>query len=275
MGDGAGTVLSAAFGYASSLFSYFSPSRSPYYAMTVTCVVALCAVISFDNAAWVAAFIPIAIVLLFLSALTMKAGRFQFSKEEYNDQLKFARSLSVTTAIVCIVFLVLNESNPLGYGPVTGGPAPETCTGDNPCDLVLRWTITIVYFLCLVQIALFLAYAFVFGHFDELVKQQESAASPAGATGNVPSPARLPERNYVQIALIMSAFLAGSTYIVNRSDQTYEAEILILLLFGMLWAVCAFQVLLFVRRNFKLQVPIDIEPIQRAGTNVITIKQVA
>lgn len=284
MVEGIGGVISAAAGYASNLFAYFSPSRSPYYAMTVAAVVGLCWIFDVQRGAWIAAFVPICLVMLVLAALTMRTTRYLFNKFEYNDQLKFARSLAVTTALICMAVLVLNQNTLLGYplqnvdehGALVDG-AIAGCLQTKSCRPMGQWTNLIAYVLCLSQMLLFLAYAFLFVNFDERI-QTQGPPDPAAD----PRAVRLPERNYVQIALIMSAYLAGFTFISDHTNPKGFVvdgslnlfEICALTLLGMLWAVCAVQVMLFVARNFRLEIPPDVE-LLNPPSSVVAFKQVA
>lgn len=274
VGEGIGSVFSAAFGYVPTLFSYFNPSRSPYYAMTVACIVALCVLFFLGQSAWIAAYIPVSLVLVILAIVTLRAPRYLFSIDEYNDQLKFARSLAVTTAVVCIVFLVHSPRNPLGYGPIDGGATRSPgATNSDGGDPYLGPTILGIYLFCLAQILLFLAYMFVFANYKEAVR---SRANENGENQQDPAlqPPEIAERNYVQIALVMCAYLAGMTVVANRVEHTFTFEILTLLLFGSVWLACAVQVILFVARNFSLQPPHDIVlPLRPPAANVITFKQ--
>ena len=282
MVEGIGGVISAAAGYASNLFAYFSPSRSPYYAMTVAAVVGLCWIFAVERGAWIAAFVPICLVMIILAGLTMRTSRYLFNRSEYNDQLKFARSLAVTTALICMAVLVLSQNTMLGYAPqdisndsVQG--AMPGCDQTHTCYPLFQWTNLIAYVMCLAQMALFLAYAFLFANFDERI-QTLGATDPAAD----PRTVRLPERNYVQIALIMSAYLAGFTFITDHNPTkrfvirgSLDAfEIWTLSLLGILWVTCAVQVLLFVSRNFKLEIPPDVEALSPSST-VVAFKQAA
>lgn len=269
MGEGLGSIFSAAIGYAPTLFSYFNPSRSPYYAMSVACIVGLCVLFLFDQSSWIAAFVPLSVVLVTLAIATMRSPKILFTVDEYNDQLKYARSLAVTTAAICIVFIAHNPQNPLGYGSIMGGVVQGCAHG---CDSSLRWSILVVYLFCIAQILLFLAYAYVFASYQEITGSSEGLPKGAVAEARVVSPRE--ERNYVQVALIMCAYLAGMTWVTDRASKTFPFEILTVMLFGGVWIVCALHVLRFVYRNFSLAPPIDVVPLRPAPSNVITFKQV-
>jgi len=270
--EGVTQIATAVAGYASNLFAYFSPTRSPYYAMTVVAVVGLCWIFDADRGAWVAVFVPFSIIIITLAMMTMRSSRYLFSKIEYNDQLKFSRSLAVTTALICIVVLALNKFTMLGYPQLqTGGDAKLGCEQLKTCVPFLQWTNLIGYILCLAQISLFLAYAFLFVNFDEKIR------TLAESENKDPRVVRIPEKNYVQIALIMSAYLAGFTFVTDRAKDDNSQmipEMWTLALFGLLWLVCAAQVFLFVARNFRLEQPVDIEPLNPVAT-VISLKQAA
>jgi hypothetical protein len=267
-GEGLGAV-SAVVSYASNLFSYLSPTRSPYYATTVACVVALCWTFAVGRGAWIALYVPIAVLLVILTLFTLRSPKFWFNRSEYNDQLKFARSLAVTSSVVCVTFLILNSQTPLGYHQLyADGDAKAPCTGAD-CHALVQVANLGAYIICLCQMLLFLTYEFVFGRFDERVLSLEQTPAderlhPAG---------RLAERNYVQIALIMSTYLAGITTVVDYAKEESAFMALLLGLFAALWLVCATHVLLFVQRNFKMEQPPDVEPLEQAG-NVIKLKHV-
>jgi len=208
-------------------------------------------------------------VLLILAVVTMNSPRFQFSIDEYNDQLKFARSLAITTAIVCLAFIVHNPRNPLGYGPLSA-PAdahpPQTVSAETQGDTYLQYAIIGVYVVCILQIVLFLAYAFVFEGYDETVQ--------ALAAGDGSRRRLKVERNYVQVALVMCAYLAGMTIITNHMEKSSTFQIDTVAFFAAIWLTCAIQVLLFIRSNFSLAPPVDvIRPLQPQTANVITLRQ--
>jgi hypothetical protein len=254
-GEGIVSVFSAAMGYVPTLFSYFNPRQSPYYSMTVACIVGIGWFFFSPHAAWIAAFVPLALVLGVLAAGVLSSPRFEFTIDEYNDQLKFARGLAVTTASICIVFLSYNKYSFLGYDSVVDPGA-----GGGADNHVWGWPILFVYTCCLVQIGLFLAYHFVFKGYEEQVRT---------------------ERNYVQIALVMCAYLAGMTWVVDRSPQLDESHGIFplawmtLVLFASIWLTSASIVFLFVRRNFALQPPVaPVQSLKPSGTNVVTFRQV-
>jgi hypothetical protein len=262
-GEGLGAV-SAAVSYASSVFAYFSPTRSPHYATTVAAVIALCLTFALDRGAWLALYVPMTILLLSLLGFTIWSPKYWFSRSEYNDQLKFSRSLAVTSSIACATFLILSKHTLLGNG--SGGGT--ICSSAN-CSFVSIANL-IIYLICLAQIVLFLMYEFVFGRFDERVRLAEQP-SEDGGKGTV---GHLAERNYVQLSLVMSTYLAGMTTIVDYAKENSAFLDLLLALFVVLWLICGSTVLMFVLANFNLQRPRDVEPLLPAD-NVVRIKQSA
>ncbi len=265
--EGIASVFSAVLGHATTLFSYFHPSKSPYYGMSVSGIVGICALFFIGKAAWLAALIPISIVLVMLALATLTSSKFLFTVGEYNDQLKFARSLAVTTAVICVIVLVINPNNPLGYESISGEKIPVCSNecGDRPAMLM-------VYITSLTQILLFLAYAFLFKDYEEDVSSARGQVDLAELSERGPE---IVEHNNVQIALVMCAYLAGMTVISNHVTQSYLYESISLILFGAIWLSCAFKVGLFIRRNFSLQPPRNaVQPLAPARANVVTFRQI-
>jgi hypothetical protein len=264
--EGIASVFSAVMGHATTLFSYFHPSKSPYYGMSVAGIVGICALFFIERASWLAALIPISLVLILLALATLTSSKYLFTVDEYNDQLKFARSLAITTAIVCLVVVAINPNNPLGYESLGGRPITP-CDGD--CGD--RPAIFMVYIICLAQILLFLAYVFLFKDYNENVAPVRDEFDPAASPAQG---ANVAEHNNVQIALVMCAYLAGMTVISNRVPKTYFYETLSLALFGLIWLSCAVKVALFIRRNFRLQPPTSrAQPLTNPRTNIVTFRQ--
>jgi hypothetical protein len=61
--------------------------------------------------------------------------------------------------------------------------------------------------------------------------------------------------------------------VVDYAKEESAFMALLLSLFAALWLVCATHVLFFVQRNFKMEQPPDVEPLEQAG-NVIKLKHV-
>ncbi len=126
---------------ATSLASYFNPSKSPFYSVAVIGAVAL--FLSSDKIPpneWLYVFIPIWVVLLLTYVLTLRAkpnflDDDKDATREYDEQVKFARSLSISSALLCLVFAARE---------VSGLP------------------FKLVYVACLVQIATFLVFAWAY-----------------------------------------------------------------------------------------------------------------
>lgn len=123
----------SATSFATTVLSYFSPSKSPFYGVIAFGTVAIllsCEKIEKSSWLWVA--IPIYLVLLICTKLSFK-NRTSFVVGEGEEQLKFARSFSISS---CLLTFVLT--------------ARETDHVD-----ISFWT---NYGACLAQIAVFLLY---------------------------------------------------------------------------------------------------------------------
>ena len=86
---------------------YFSPAKSPYYAVVAAGTVAVCLVCEgVDEAAqWWTVSIPLYAVLL-VSVLLSFTMRPTFGPSEYRDSLRFSRSMGVSTALVALAVSV-------------------------------------------------------------------------------------------------------------------------------------------------------------------------
>ena len=137
---------SSATSFASTILSYFSPSKSPFYSVIAFGTIALnlsCEKI--EKIAWLWVASPIFIVLALSSALSFK-NRADFSEGEGEDQLRFARSFSISSALLTFVITARSTEN---------------------VDLSF-WA---NYIACLAQIAVFLLY--VWARSQSTEEQQE------------------------------------------------------------------------------------------------------
>lgn len=127
-------LAGSATSFASTIMSYFSPTKSPFYSVIAFGTVALllsCEKIEEIGWLWVA--VPIFAVLVLSGALSFK-NRTLFKEGEGEEQLRFARSFSISSGLLTFVLTArATEQVPLAF-----------------------W---INYDACLAQIAVFLLYA--------------------------------------------------------------------------------------------------------------------
>lgn len=93
----------SATSFASTILSYFSPSKSPFYSVIAFGTISLilsCTQIAPNLWLWVA--IPIFSVLALCAALSFK-DRTIFEGDQGEDQLRFARSFSISSALLTFV----------------------------------------------------------------------------------------------------------------------------------------------------------------------------
>ena len=87
---------------------YFRPTRSPYLLIVIFSIVALVysnVTLRADHWYWIA--IPIGLVLVVVTAFTFfhaETEDVEQSKEERDTQLKFSRSICISTAVLCLVW---------------------------------------------------------------------------------------------------------------------------------------------------------------------------
>ena len=88
---------------ANTIFSYFSPSKSPFYSIIAFGTVAL--IISCKNiedSLWLPIAIPVWLVLAIALMLALQ-DKPAFEPGQHEDQLRFARSFSISSALLAIV----------------------------------------------------------------------------------------------------------------------------------------------------------------------------
>src|SRR5579859_2988263 len=91
-------------GAATSLFNYFSPTRSPYY----TIVLAACAGMFYacditNRTLWLAIFIPVFAVAALSLYLSIDSAN-TLNKQEHEEQLRFSRSTCISVAVIALAF---------------------------------------------------------------------------------------------------------------------------------------------------------------------------
>lgn len=204
-----------------TVFSYFSPTKSPYYAVISFGTVGLVLARQINETNWLIIFLPIYLTLLVSTILSLRS-RPEFTSEEYNNQLRFARSFGISSAILCLVFTGLRVES-----------------FDDQGVLINRWFFWSGYFVCLAQIVVFLLYIFIYHNYD---------AHQAG-------------RNFIQITLVTASFLIGSTYTVTqRFDPETTQHLATLLGLYALWLICIGYLTAYLVQNFKLAPPPDAAP---------------
>lgn len=130
---------------ATTIFGYFSPSKSPYYAVITFGALGL--VLSKDvSVHFYAVCVPV-ILVLFVSTVLSFRNRPDFTSEEYNNQIRFSRSLGISVAILCLVFLGRNFA--------------EDESGNPP-----HWSIWFGYAASVIQSLVYLSYIFIFHNYD-------------------------------------------------------------------------------------------------------------
>lgn len=204
-----------------TVFSYFSPTKSPYYAVISFGTAGLVLAREINQMNWLIVFLPIYLTLLVSTVLSLRS-RPEFTSEEYNNQLRFARSFGISSAILCLAFTGLRVES---Y--------------DDQGDLVNRWFFWSGYFVCLAQMVVFLLYIFIYHNYD----------------------ARQTGRNFIQLTLVTSSFLIGATYTVTEYfDAESTPHLVTLLGLYALWAICIAYLSLYLAENFQLEPPQDATP---------------
>lgn len=120
--------------FATTILSYFSPARSPFYGVIAFGTVALIlSAEKIDKMPWLLVAVPIFGVLLLSLAFSLKF-RPNFEEGQGEDQLMFARSFAISSALLTFVLTARSvEENDLAF-----------------------WA---NYLVCLAQVVVFLAYA--------------------------------------------------------------------------------------------------------------------
>lgn len=100
--------LSDAASLATTIGSYFSPTRSPFYPIVAISIISLELSAGIRTNWWIF-YLPIAIVLL-ISTLLSFSSHPEFKKKEYKDQIRFARACTVSAAVLGLAGLGKFES---------------------------------------------------------------------------------------------------------------------------------------------------------------------
>lgn len=101
---------------ATSIIANFSPAKSPFYGVVTFGTVALClAAAGFDRKPWLALAIPVYAVIVTCVWLATQS-RPELGEEEAENQLKFARSLSLSSGLLALVFTArMSVDNDLAF----------------------------------------------------------------------------------------------------------------------------------------------------------------
>ena len=209
-----------------SVFSYFNPTRSPYYTSGLAACIALyfaCDVERNDLWLWVA--IPAFMVAALTLLLSIDSGN-NLTREEHAEQLRFARSTSISSAVLVLSF---------------AGTVIARSVGDPKVPhAMFNFKVNVV--ICCIQIALFVLYNWA------LNRQDISGA----------------DRNYVQITLLTSAFLVDTCCnLAQLTDSGSAHHQLTAYGLGFLWICCVifWVVKLIGMRIIQIQRP---EPVAQA-----------
>lgn len=134
---------------------YLRPARSPYLLVVIFGIIGLVSSAGLfherfqDRTEYYFLFVPLAIVLILLTVFSfihkVKSGT-SLSDEDVDEQLKFSRSICISSAILCLVFGCWRISATL----------PD-------------WVFYFHYFVCTVQIATFIVYSAARLRYEELV----------------------------------------------------------------------------------------------------------
>ncbi len=144
-----------------------------------------------------------------------------FTSREYNDQLKFARSFGISSAVLSLVGLsiAVRPLNVEGIGPIN------------------EWYYWVVYGMAIAQMFIFLLYIFIFHNYDS--KQKGS--------------------NFVQLSLVISTLLIGASYAAANFDGDRGHDGVGVIVLAALWTLCALNLGLYLVRNFKMAPPADVQ----------------
>lgn len=213
--------ISTAMTFASTVFSYFSPTKSPFYSVIAFGTVAIVLTEPIQKNWWLTV-LPLAVLLVFATILSFK-DRPEFDVKEYNDQIKFSRAFGLSTAVLCFVFVAREI-------------APSSENGDN------SWLFWVGYATALYQIVVFLFYTYVYANTE---------SKPLN-------------KNFIQLALITSTYLIGSTYCAIQSYKQGGDGlhyIVILSVLYVLWAATMTIWTIHLGKTIKIVTPEDAEQV--------------
>lgn len=167
---------------------YLRPARSPYLLVVIFGVIGLVSSAGlfherfWDRTEYYFLFVPLAIVLILLTVFSfmhkVQSGA-NLSDEDVDEQLKFSRSICISSAILCLVF-----------------------GGWRVAETLLDWVFYFHYFVCTIQIVVFIVYSAARLRYEEFVTSL----------------------NHFQIALVTSAYLVAATVCVGLIEQARGFE---------------------------------------------------
>ena len=176
--------------YAETIWKYFSPSKSPFYAVIVVAIYSLCwshrllleggqGGISAEQ--FYAFLVPIAVILAIALLISFR-NVYELPKGEHDEQILFTRSFCISVALVCMVW----NGHTFQFGSVQA---------------------KISYWSCILQVVVFLVYTCL-----RLKREQAPSHS-----------------NLIQLGLITGAFMIGFSYClqVEPTNQSPEETTLI------------------------------------------------
>lgn len=199
---------------ASTFFTYFNPTKSPYYTVGVAACVALfftCDVQSSKLWLWLSVPAFLVAALAFLLSLDAKN---LLTPAEHAEQLRFARSTSISFAVLSLSF---------------AGRGVAQDSNNGKLDLRHLHNFYIIVVVCCVQISLFLLYNWA-------MNKEESS---------------LADHNYVQITLLTSAFLVdicGNLATGTDMDNVSLHHLYTGYVLGAYWAACTLFWLLSLKK---------------------------
>jgi magnesium-transporting ATPase (P-type) len=169
-------IIPPGVSYIETIWKYFSPGRSPFYAIIVFATYSLCwaqhLLLSQDHPIspeqFYAFLIPIAVVTA-IGLLISTANNFELPKHEHDEQILFVRSFCISVALVCMIW----TGDKFTYG---SGQAKLS------------------YWSCIAQIVIFLLYAML-----RLKREQPPKHS-----------------NLIQLGLITATFMIGFSYCLQE-----------------------------------------------------------
>jgi hypothetical protein len=208
-------------GGASTFFTYFNPTRSPYYTVGVAACVALFFTCDVDPVylwRWLA--IPSFVVAGLAFVLSLDAKNL-LSKADHAEQLRFARSTSISAAVLSLAF---------------ADRAIYQAASNGKLDQIQMRHFWIVVAACCLQVGLFLLYNWA------LNKQDPS----------------LEDHNYVQITLLTSAFLVDlccNLAAATGTDNVSRHHEVTAYVLGTYWLICVY---FWVYKLTKLGISVDV-----------------
>lgn len=186
----------------SNLVNYFSPTRSPYYTVALAACFALAWVCDVTrHGLWLMLAVPAFLVAVMSLWLSFDAKNV-LTEADHAEQLRFARSTSISAAVLALAMAGKNIAQPGSAEPIL---------------IYFYW----VFGCCLLQILLFVFFSWALNKEGRL----------SGAN-----------RNYVQLTLLTSAFLVDTcinlALAAGEKDETTQHHAWTASALGVLWGFC-------------------------------------